>query len=1157
VRKMLLAVGLCAALFAAPAGAGEGQPDPRNVAPEASAGLAGALASDFPSFAFISTGVVRLGLNPEGHVDAWSGTESLGLQYVPTGGDALIPGCWCEGWGIHDLLSGVAGWASVSNGGISSNLVVQEFDVTATTARSVVEIAGRLRVTHDYRPSGDPRLFEVRVRVENIGATDASLVYRRAMDWDVPPTEFDEFVTVQGTAPYLLDVTNDGFSYVDPREPLWDLGHRGTFVDAGPTDHGAAFDLSLGELEPGETADLTLFYGAAATEAGALTALGTVGAHIYSLGQPNTPDGARLGTPNTFMFGIRGACEGDADCDFLSDADEAILGTDPENQDTDGDGLLDPWEAPPSVPGAGFHGPGLESYTPTRDDVFGPFEAGFCLLPERDLRLSGQVTCFNQLPDPLRKDVFLELDWQDCRGGSCPEILGLNVDPLHHAPNLPALGRVWSMFANAPVSNPGGASGVGLHVLVDEAIPHAPNCDQGGSAVRPEHFGTRAQREHARSSEIMAAKALAVRYVWSGHSSRADSGAACPNPDGPSFLFQGIGISELAFYDWSPFGDADVGGSDILVTLGPVWSCSSRIKINADSPFLGPCYRQIKIVQTWNPFGPGHAVVPIPGIFPAKLRDETGRELRIRWPINQLLGVGETEGISQLWARGLPHLLGHALGLSGEATVRNKPDVPGARDPDSFASWQGLSYAPGQSTLALQDDYPDYEALAALDSDGDGVPEGEDNCAGIPNPKEGGRQPDRDFDEFGDACDFDLDGDGLRNGASGSFAASLSPAVESAVAEAGAGIEPADDPFPFDTDNDGLDNDVDPDDDNDGVPDEDDVCQVVPDPLQRDTDGDGAGDACDLDDDGDGFPDALEAAAGSDPLDPLSTPEVRGIGTACSDGLDNDRDGLTDAADGSCRDSDGDTMPDDLDNCPAVANANDNWADGDGDGIGDACDGSVDPATVAIDAVTDTDVGPADLGTTVAWHADRDGRFTVLLNGAGCDEGLQIDAGAYSEPVSLAATIPSPLLAEGLNTVRVCLTTSAGTFSASATVLKTADGGFPFQGFFPPVENPPVRNAVNAGAAVPVKFSLGGDHGLDVLAPGSPSSQPVACSTGAPEQPVEQTVSAGKSSLSYDPATGRYVYVWKTERTWAGTCRRLVVALSDGSAHEALFVFRR
>ena len=29
---------------------------------------------------------------------------------------------------------------------------------------------------------------------------------------------------------------------------------------------------------------------------------------------------------------------------------------------------------------------------------------------------------------------------------------------------------------------------------------------------------------------VLAAKEAAVRYVWSGHSSRSSSGAACPNP---------------------------------------------------------------------------------------------------------------------------------------------------------------------------------------------------------------------------------------------------------------------------------------------------------------------------------------------------------------------------------------------------------------------------------------------------------------------------------------------------------------------------------------------------------------------------------------------------------------------------------------------------
>ena len=47
-----------------------------------------------------------------------------------------------------------------------------------------------------------------------------------------------------------------------------------------------------------------MFYGAAANEADALAALDAVDADLYSLGQPNTPDGPTLGTPNTFMFGV-------------------------------------------------------------------------------------------------------------------------------------------------------------------------------------------------------------------------------------------------------------------------------------------------------------------------------------------------------------------------------------------------------------------------------------------------------------------------------------------------------------------------------------------------------------------------------------------------------------------------------------------------------------------------------------------------------------------------------------------------------------------------------------------------------------------------------------------------------------------------------------
>src|SRR5205814_1333048 len=97
-------------------------------------------------------------------------------------------------------------------------------------------------------------------------------------------------------------------------------------------------------------------------------------------------------------------------------------------------------------------------------------------------------------------------------------------------------------------------------------------------------------------------------------------------------------------------------------------------------------------------------------------------------------------------------------------------------------------------------------------------------------------------------------------------------------------------------------------------------------------------------------------------------------------------------------------------------------------------------------------------------------------------------------------------------------------------------GAFEFEqtyawaGFFQPIDNLPTLNSIKAGSAVPVKFSLGGNQGLNIFAAGYPKSQTVACASGAPTDDVEQTVTAGASSLQYDAATGLYSYTWKTEK---------------------------
>ena len=107
------------------------------------------------------------------------------------------------------------------------------------------------------------------------------------------------------------------------------------------------------------------------------------------------------------------------------------------------------------------------------------------------------------------------------------------------------------------------------------------------------------------------------------------------------------------------------------------------------------------------------------------------------------------------------------------------------------------------------------------------------------------------------------------------------------------------------------------------------------------------------------------------------------------------------------------------------------------------------------------------------------------------------------------------------------------------------------------MDNPEVAvNRAKAGSAIPVKFSLDGDHGLNVLAPGSPTSGSYTCST-ASEDVVEQTLTATTSGLQYDLATEQYTYVWKTDRSWASSCRTLLVTLKDGTRHTALFHFER
>jgi len=143
-----------------------------------------------------------------------------------------------------------------------------------------------------------------------------------------------------------------------------------------------------------------------------------------------------------------------------------------------------------------------------------------------------------------------------------------------------------------------------------------------------------------------------------------------------------------------------------------------------------------------------------------------------------------------------------------------------------------------------QSDFEWDYALAwqlALDIDGDGISDVQDNCPSIFNVN----QSDLDGDGIGDACDDDIDGDGVTNATD---------------------VFPLDPSEWLDTDMDGMGNNADTDDDNDGLLDSEEDINAngifeagETDPLNFDTDGDG-------------YNDGEEVAADSDPLDMNSIP---------------------------------------------------------------------------------------------------------------------------------------------------------------------------------------------------------------------------------------------------------------------------------------------
>jgi type IV pilus assembly protein PilY1 len=301
-----------------------------------------------------TTATVLMGINDQGHLNFGSGITSngggggsAGVAYKFSDGswrDATSPGCLCEGWGVS-VNSTTSGYANVDVGGVV-NLTVSSFtaskvgaDPDFSIANSTVALTSLpgLTVSQTYAPSDKTSaLFKNTVTIaNNTGSTVTDVQYVRVMDWDVPPTEFNEFVTIKGTKTTTL-LAQSGANGFDTPNPLGGYNNGGFSANCdnslglgndcekeGIADHGAYFKFNFGELKDGASYSFDIFYGAGGNEEKALAALKAIGAELYSLGYSDAAGKANDDSP-VYAFAFKGV--GGTDITVPEPASLALFG---------------------------------------------------------------------------------------------------------------------------------------------------------------------------------------------------------------------------------------------------------------------------------------------------------------------------------------------------------------------------------------------------------------------------------------------------------------------------------------------------------------------------------------------------------------------------------------------------------------------------------------------------------------------------------------------------------------------------------------------------------------------------------------------------------------------------------------------------------------